>query len=44
MAKTAPRQPSQIAEKAIQKTAKKTFIEIAKINNLVAKQSNKLDK
>jgi hypothetical protein len=37
-------QPSLKANKAIQNTAKKNFIEIAKLNSLVLEQSIKLDK
>jgi thiamine biosynthesis lipoprotein ApbE len=34
---------SKIAEKAIQQTVKETYAEIAKINSLMTKQSDKLD-
>jgi hypothetical protein len=37
IAKIAPPQPPKTAKKALQKTAKKTYAEIAKINNLMTK-------
>jgi hypothetical protein len=43
IARTTPSPPSNAAEMALRKTAKETYVEIAKINSLMIKQSDKLD-